>query len=709
MSNLKRLLQPKSIALLGGIWAENVYNQLKKSQFDGKIWPVHPTKEKLGEHDCYKNLDSLPSPPDATFVGVNRFKTIELVQQLDKMGAGGAVCFASGFSEIGSKNNAQNGHKLQKELISVAANLAILGPNCYGFLNYLDNITLWPDQHGGHRVKEGVAIIAQSSNIAINLTMQKRSLPIAYVLTVGNQAKSGISDLIDVLLEDTRVTAIGFYIEGFDNVQNFETAATKAAFFKKPLVVLKAGKTDHSMATTLSHTASIAGSNTVGSAFLKRLGCIEVSSLSNLLETLKVFHFLGYLKEPNIASVSCSGGEASLIADQALGTQIQYKPFKKATKENLETILGSIVTVSNPFDYHTFIWGDVEKMTKTFSTVLENPFELVLFLLDVPRNDICDDTSFQCAIEAIIKTAKNSARKVAVVASLPESMPEALAKTFISSGVIPLCGIDDSIQAINNAILLGQFYEKNTIESQEKVYFNGERLTESIKLINEKNSKDLLKSFGLKVPKSISAKSVDQAMTLIESNNIAFPVAVKGLNVPHKTENNLVKLNIKNTEALRKSLNDMFKRSNDILVEEMILESLAELSIGIMRDDIGVFLLTIGAGGILTELFNQRVNLILPVTNKDIELALSNLPISNILDGYRGAAPVNKKKIVEAIQALSRYTQENLSLISEIEINPLIVGKTYAMAADILLTHALKESRDEHRNPDQDRDNRKNT
>ena len=141
----------------------------------------------------------------------------------------------------------------------------------------------------------------------------------------------------------------------------------------------------------------------------------------------------------------------------------------------------------------------------------------------------------------------------------------------------------------------------------------------------------------------------------------------------------------------------MFKRSNNILVEEMVLGSLAELSISVIPDSTGIFLLTIGAGGTFTELFNQRVNLILPATEKEIESAIGTLPISKLLNGYRGSPPVNKKKIVSAIQAVSRYTQENLSLISEIEINPLIVGENHAVAADILLTHILEESGNEHK------------
>ena len=124
----------------------------------------------------------------------------------------------------------------------------------------------------------------------------------------------------------------------------------------------------------------------------------------------------------------------------------------------------------------------------------------------------------------------------------------------------------------------------------------------------------------------------------------------------------------------------------------MILDSLAELSVGIIRDDIGIFLLTIGAGGIFTELSPQRVNLVLPATDEEIETGLDTLTISSILDGYRGSAPANKKKIIAAIQAITRYVKENLSLVSEVEVNPLIAGKDEAVAADILITHILRES-----------------
>ena len=169
MRDLSRLLRPQSIAVLGSGWAANVIEQCRKMGFDGSVWPVHPSRAETGGHTCFRALADLPAPPDAVFLGINRHLTVDLVAQLSAMGAGGAICFASGWREAGEAG-------LQDDLVAAAGEMPILGPNCYGLINYLDGALLWPDQHGGRRVDRGVALISQSSNIVINLTMQARGL-----------------------------------------------------------------------------------------------------------------------------------------------------------------------------------------------------------------------------------------------------------------------------------------------------------------------------------------------------------------------------------------------------------------------------------------------------------------------------------------------------------------------------------------------------
>ena len=171
---------------------------------------------------AYADLDALPAAPDAVFLGVNRHASIDLVGRLSAMGAGGVVAFASGFAEV------EDGTVYQQQLVAAAEDMPILGPNCYGFINYLDGALLWPDVHGGKAVAQGVAIITQSSNLAITLTMQRGGLPIAYMLTLGNQAMIGMAELIEVLAADERVTAIGLHIEGINDDGVFAEAVRTA-------------------------------------------------------------------------------------------------------------------------------------------------------------------------------------------------------------------------------------------------------------------------------------------------------------------------------------------------------------------------------------------------------------------------------------------------------------------------------------------------
>ena len=162
--DLSRLLRPRSIAVLGSGWAQNVVEQCAKMGFAGPVWPVHPTRDQIGGVPAFRSLADLPGVPDATFIGVNRHATLDVVAELAAMGAGGATCFASGWTEAGEAD-------LQARLVAAAGDMPILGPNCYGVINYLDGALLWPDQHGGRRVERGVALLSQSSNIVINLTM----------------------------------------------------------------------------------------------------------------------------------------------------------------------------------------------------------------------------------------------------------------------------------------------------------------------------------------------------------------------------------------------------------------------------------------------------------------------------------------------------------------------------------------------------------
>ena len=400
---LNRLLHPKTIAVIGGgAWCENVIKQLLKFGFDGAIWPVHLNKPSVAGLPTFPNIKSLPTAPDASFIGINSRATIDAVDVLSQLDSGGAVCFASGFQE--AIGEISDGADLQVQLLKAASGMPIIGPNCYGFINALDGALLWPDQHGVTKVSSGVAIITQSSNIAINITMQRRALPLAYVVTAGNQAQIGLAEIGTELLDDPRVTALGLHIEGVGDIRALEALSQHAKTLGKSIIALKVGQSDQARAATISHTASLAGSDAGARALLLRLGIPQVDTLPEFIEALKLLHIAGPLTSNRIASMSCSGGEASLMADLALKTGIIFPPLNSTQHQNLRTALGPKVKLANPLDYHTYIWADTAAMSNAFSAMMDPSLALGILVSDFPRADLCDASDWDSVIDAITQT-----------------------------------------------------------------------------------------------------------------------------------------------------------------------------------------------------------------------------------------------------------------------------------------------------------------
>lgn len=670
--DLSRLIRPRSIAVIGGgVWCASVIEQCQRMGFDGPIWPVHPKRAEMAGLATFASLADLPGVPDASFIGVNRMATVDTVRDLSDMGAGGAVCFASGFREAQAETG--DGDALQDQLLEAAGDMPIIGPNCYGFINYLDGALLWPDQHGGARSERGVALITQSSNIAINLTMQARGLPLAYVATAGNQAQTGLAEIGQALLEDTRVTALGLHIEGIGDLDAFQTLADRARALNKPIVALKAGKSEQARAATISHTASLAGSDAGARALLKRLGVAQVESLPKLLETLKLLHLAGPLSSDRIVSMSCSGGEASLMADSAVGRGVTFPKLDSTQQKALRAALGPMVALANPLDYHTFIWDDVPAMTEAFTAALTADVALGCLVVDFPRTDKCSDAAWDCTLAAGAAASEASGTKLAFVATLPENLSETTAKRVIDAGLIPLLGLEEAMVAIELAAELGR-----SRASAAPVLVPGPDAPAGV--LSEADSKAALAAHGLRVPQ---ARRVEAADLATAAQSMPTPLVLKGEGFAHKTEAGAVALGLTSPEAVMEAAERM--NAPAYLLEEMIADGVAELLVGVVRDPAHGFVLTLAAGGVLTEILKDSVSLILPVSVADVTEALDELRIAPMLAGYRNQPAADALTIARAVMAVQDYVIENAETLQEVEINPLICTPTDAIAADALI------------------------
>ena len=691
---LERLLRPRSIAVVGGgPWCEAVLAQCRRAGFAGSLHAVHPHREKIGGLATWPDVSTLPDAPDAAFVGVNRDATVEVVRALAARGAGGAVCFANGFAE----SREADGGERQAALLEAAGDVALLGPNCYGFVNALDGVALWPDQHGLRRVTRGVALLTQSSNIALNLSMQRRGLPVAYLVTSGNQAQQGFAAIGEALLADRRVTALGLHVEGFGDVRALERLAALAAELGKPIVALKAGRSDAARSATLSHTASLAGSEAGADALMRRLGIARVDTLGALVGALQLLHVHGPLGGAGrgvpgilrLASASCSGGEAALIADaveravrrsDAGGGDARpvLPPLGEARRATLGAVLGPRVALANPLDYDTGIWRDADALRCVFTVMTGSDIDLTLLVLDLPRGDRCDPRDWERPIAALERAARDTGARFALVATLPENLPEALALRLVDSGIAPLAGIDEAIDAAGAAATLGA--SPAGAAARPPPVLLAAAPARAV-LATEARAKTLLADAGVLLPRGITASSPAEAAAA--ATRIGFPVALKGAGVAHKSDIGAVALGLGDGPSVRRAAAAM--PCDTFLVESMIGNGVVELLVGVVRDPAHGFVLTIGAGGLHAELLDDRRSLLLPTSAEEVEGVLRRLRIAPRIDGVRGRPGAHRRAIVETVLAVQRFVVENAALLVELEINPLLATPHAAVALDALL------------------------
>jgi acyl-CoA synthetase (NDP forming) len=671
--DLSRLLRPRAIAVIGGgSWCANVVRQCRDFGFAGDIWPVHPKKPELGGLKAFATLNDLPGIPDAAFVGVNRRLTVDMVRVLAELGCGGAVCFAAGFLE--AQDEAGNAAELQAALVAAAGDMPILGPNCYGYVNYLDGAMLWPDQQGGQRVARGVAIVTQSSNIAINLTMQRRGLPLACLVTAGNQAQTGLAEIAAGLIRDGRVSAVGLYIEGIDDLRGYERLAAAAQKLGKPLVALKVGRSEAARAATQSHTASLAGSDAGAEALLERLNIARVDSLSEMLELLKLLHVTGPLKSNRIASLSCSGGEASLMADAGQAAGLVFPALKQEQKAALRKTLGPLVKLSNPLDYNTYIWNDIGAMSACFTAMAGGDSALTCVITDFPREDRCNNGDWDCVITSVRAAGKATGRPFAVLSTLAENMSEAQASALMAEGILPLAGLSEGISAIAKAAWLGR---DRAAPAPLLLPALPERATGR----DESTAKQALAAYGLAIPAAGRANSPQEAGRV--AAGLGFPVVLKGEGLAHKTEAGAVKLDLTSAEAVVNAARSM--NCAHYLVEQMVPGAVAELLVGVICDPAHGYVLTLGAGGTLTELMSDSFSLLIPASEDAVEVAMMQLRIAPLLSGYRGKPAADIPAIVSAIKAVQSYVEASAGRVAEVEINPLLCLPDGAVAVDALI------------------------
>lgn len=685
-ANIQRLLNPRHIAFIGGRDATIAITEARRRGYAGTMWAVNPTRADLAGVPCVPSLADLPEAPDAVYLAIPASGVVEALRSLSRMGAGGVVCFSAGFKEAGAA-------EAEAALIEATGDMALIGPNCYGLINYIDNVALWSFEHGGWSPGYGAAIITQSGMFSSDITMSQRSLPLAYMVSAGNQAVLGLEDFLDVFAEDPAVRAIGLHIEGLQDIAGFERAALKALRRGVAVVALKTGSSAIGSDLTLSHTGSLSGSNELYEALFARCGVISVTNPSQFLETLKLLCVLDAPKGARVAGFTCSGGGATMLADYAETIGLSFPGVNPDDRQALAALLPPIATVSNPLDYTTPIWGQPEQTYPVFAkAIAAMNADMAVLVQDYPAPGL--DASkgyYQQDAAAFARAAQEAGLPAVICATLPENLDLETREFLIAQGVAPMQGIHETLNAMRDAARWAQARDRIALSPPAPLLRAG--CVADQHMLTEDEGKAWLAHRGIAVPVGRCVASQQAATT---ANEIGYPVALKMMSahLAHKTEAGAVVLNLADahsvSEALPRMICDVTAFNAEAVTDRFLIEAmspppLAELIVALRDDPQFGPALVLGSGGILVELVGDAVTLLLPATASDIADALHSLRIARLLDGFRGRQKADIGQIAETLHSLCLAYLNDRATVAEIEINPMFLYPDQIVAVDALI------------------------
>ncbi len=367
-----------------------------------------------------------------------------------------------------------------------------------------------------------------------------------------------------------------------------------------------------------------------------------------------------------------------------IGTDLSLPPLSDASTDRLRAAVHERMVAANPLDFQMFDWANADGLAATFTPFVAEGFDLSLCLLDYPRADLCDQSTWLGAEEGFVRAIRETGAKGGVLSTFSDTISEPVAARLMAEGIVPLAGIDAGTAAVQAAVEVGRAWKNPPAPPLLPV--SRESGTGEVRILDEAESKNILANCGVPIPDSKTVRSADEAVAAAEE--MGYPVVVKALGVAHKTDVGGVKLGLANSVEVAAAVAQMAGLTDEFLVESMIEGVVAELIVGVARDaQFGPYLL-VGGGGILVELMKDSASLLLPLDKDGVVRALEGLRSAPLLNGYRGSAKADLRAAADAVVAIAALVERDPDLIVELDVNPLIVlaeGRG-VLAADALIS-----------------------
>ena len=694
---LTRLLHPQTIAVVGastraGSFGKQVLANM--AHYTGRAYPVNARYQTINDQVCYPAIADLPEVPDCAVITAPREAVEEIVLDCAKAGVGGAIIFASGYSETAKEDRIAQ----QERLAAIAreTGLRIVGPNCIGVVNALldSRVTFMDITPIPKPVKNAVGIISQSGALGMALAQGVvRGHAVSHVLTSGNSCDVDMADYVNYLATDPACGSIACVFEGMATPERLLLAAENAWAANKPLIIFKMATGEQGAAAAMSHTGSLAGSHASYRAMFQHAGAVVVDDFESLLETASFFAKAPPPKARGAAVVAASGGAAIMATDRAEQFGVPMPQPMPDVKAILETRIPEFGSSRNPCDVTAQVLGDPESLQICAGALLGDPQYGVLvspltygYAPSAKRPQVYDALAKQHGKMACVVwqtewqdgpgvVEANECDRVALFRSMPACFSALSAWHWLAdkraAGRQTVASSSPEVIAATKALIAAA----------------GSRT------LTERQAKDVLAHYNIPVVGERLAQSGDDAVNAAAALGYPVVLKVESPDLPHKTEAGVIRLNLRDADEVRAGYLAVMAnagkvepapRINGVLVQPMVPQGI-EMVVGARNDPLFGPLIVVGLGGILVEVLKDTALSPAPVTPLQAEGLLRQLKGIKLLEGFRGMQAVDIGQLAQIISDVSRFAADHRDTVAELDVNPLICAGDRITAVDALI------------------------
>jgi acetyl coenzyme A synthetase (ADP forming)-like protein len=684
--NLEKFFEPQSIAIIGASRQEGTLGRvfldsLVRFKYRGQIFPVNPQTDEINGLKCYSSVEALTQIPDLAVILVRKEIANETVEKCGTKGIKNIIMITAGYREVGG-----DGIKREKQLQKIIKKkkIRLIGPNCMGIINTDPKVSMNASFSPTEPYPGNIAFISQSGALGVAVLEMSKALHLGFSIFVseGNKADLVDADFLEYLAVHDRTEVISLYLESIEDVSKFRKLTSNISR-KKPIIALKAGRSESGVKAASSHTGALASSDLATEAMFIQSGIIRAESIEQLIELSLAFSKQPIPKGKNIAVITNAGGPAILATDAIEQFDLTLAQLSVKTTDYLKTFLPAEASVQNPVDM--IASADATTYQKTLKAVQNDP-NVDAILLIIVRPPV--NTTPRMIAEGFRDILQDKKYKPIFIILMAQHDDSCGLEVFRELNLPVYAYPESAARSVSTMLKFNSWrtrpagkFEKFKLDKGSLFHIFEEAKAEKREQLNSQLVYKLLDAYGFPIPYWTIVQSAEEAVDIYQNLNCPLTLKIESDDIIHKSDVGGVRTNLKGVHDIRRAFSQLMENALEvtkgdkiagILVQETV-PSFQEVALGMKRDPVYGPMIMFGMGGIFVEAFNDVSFRIAPVSERDAWEMIKDIKGYHILKGLRGQEAVDFTLITETLQRLSQLTLD-WPQIEEIDLNPFIVA-----------------------------------